>query len=276
MKAKRFFLRALWSLERINVFRYARNLFLFLRYPFMGGYQYEFNSKRKDKCRMRLTLGWNWYDSIPAGWRKAFGKRLLKEIKAEGKREILEQRKQGNKVGWKDLISWCDIKQKWGELVLDASTTKEIMEILRKYELMSTGYCEFCGKPARYRTRWWVSYLCERCYEKHERGVRREPITCEEMQEMKKRDRLTLDDAVTVTTFDYEDVGEEEFQTEEECSARIEELAEMHEDIFGIMCEHKEGEPWVLRKRKSIRRQIDLKKEYGIDFESLWGLGKVV
>lgn len=44
-----------------------------------------------------------------------------------------------------------------------ASTPDYIQDILDKYEVLSYGYCICCGKPARYCTSGWISYLCEDC-----------------------------------------------------------------------------------------------------------------
>ena len=105
---------------------------------------------------------YNAYDLLPRGWKIAFGKQLSDDIKQAGK----ESRKRLGYKTWKNLITWEDIKEKWGSLRLYARTTEEIMHVLEKYEYMSYGYCIFCGQPVRYITKNWVSYQCEKCFSK--------------------------------------------------------------------------------------------------------------
>ena len=102
-----------------------------------------------------------WYDDISLGWRIAFGKQLSDEIKQAGKASRKRLKKH---LRWKDMLQWQQIKEKYGELCIYASTTEEIDKVIRKYELMSICYCEYCGKPARYITDGWITYLCEDCF----------------------------------------------------------------------------------------------------------------
>jgi len=132
-----------------------KNFFFLLKYPFYRVYN-RWNGKF---CGYAYTE----YDFIESGWQIAFGKQLSEDIKRAGK----ESRKRiGKHLSWRKMLYWEQIKEKWGELCLYASCTNEIRKVLDRYELMSIGYCQFCGKPARYRTRGWVSYLCESCFEK--------------------------------------------------------------------------------------------------------------
>ena len=142
-------------INHISFLWHWKNFFFLLKYPFYRAY----NVWKGKFCGYSFTE----YDNIPKGWRIAFGKQMSEEIKKAGK----ESRKRLSKhLSWKKMIQWQQIKEKWGELRLYASATDEIREVLDKYELLSTGYCLFCGKPARYRTYGWIEYLCSDCFEK--------------------------------------------------------------------------------------------------------------
>lgn len=133
---------------------HPKNFFLCLKYPFWKA------TNVWDKSF--LGYSFTWYEAIPKGWRKAFGKELSKDIKLAGK----ATRKRLHKhIKWKDLINWEQIKEKYGELCLYASASEEIQKILEKYECKSIGYCFICGKPARYKTRDWIEFYCEDCFD---------------------------------------------------------------------------------------------------------------
>ena len=100
------------------------------------------------------------YYFISPGWRKAFGKQLLKDIKKAYKLD----KKENPKLTWKEALCFEEIKSKYGTLRLYAMATPRIMEVLEKYEDLSMYYCEHCGKPSKYATRCWVEYLCEDCF----------------------------------------------------------------------------------------------------------------
>ncbi len=102
---------------------------------------------------------YSWYDAIPYGWRKAFGKQMIKEIadalKAEGGRKALKE------------FRITDIKEKWGSLSLYASGyNDEVMKIIEKYEYISLRTCIKCGKTAYGITEGWITPLCKECFNK--------------------------------------------------------------------------------------------------------------
>lgn len=102
-----------------------------------------------------------WYDSIPKGWKIAFGKQLSDDIKKAGK----QTRKKSHKhISWKNMITWEQIKEKYGTLRLYASCSEEIFMVLQKYEDMSKDYCIECGKPAKYMTKDRITFYCEDCF----------------------------------------------------------------------------------------------------------------
>ena len=123
-----------------------------LRYPFVKVYN------RWDGRFMGYSFTED--ESIPAGWRKAFGKDLLKDIKKAGK---LSRKNAHKHLSWKKMIQFQEIKEKWGLLCLYASATDEIDEVLDKYEYLSQFYCIYCGKPTKYITKGYITYICKYC-----------------------------------------------------------------------------------------------------------------
>ena len=92
---------------------------------------------------------------MDAGWRKAFGIQMCKEIKAELKK---------HKFLYKYRI--VQIKEKWGYLHwYDGGTPKDskIYDIIRKYEQISAKTCVVCGKPATKMSTGWISPYCDDC-----------------------------------------------------------------------------------------------------------------
>lgn len=172
-----------------NPFTKIKNYFFIKKYPFMAWYGDPLYPGYPQK--KRADLGHTWYDEIPCGWRIAFGKKLLKDLKNVIKRP-------------KDL-QWEQIKEKWGSLCLYASCSDEVQKVLDRYEVMSIGYCISCGKPARYRTRGWVEYYCEDCHnEKLDLwGKYHEPYTKEQIDKIKEEERLTEKDIPIYTEYDY-------------------------------------------------------------------------
>ena len=167
---------------------YIKNFFFCLRYPF-----WKSRNVWTGKFSGYSSTFYNW---IPAGWRKAFGKELSKDIKKAGK---MSRKRFKKYLTWKQMLSWQDIKSKYGTLRLSAATTREIQEVLCRYELLSRCYCERCGKPARYITSGWTEYLCEDCF-KYRLASSIED--CNKSLEQKLKDqRLTPDDIPTITVY---------------------------------------------------------------------------
>lgn len=74
-----------------------------------------------------------------------------------------------------DKIEYSQIKEKFGTLrvyvdILDDSIDwKEVMNLISKYEVMSSKKCERCGKPASMRNvRGWFSTLCDEHFKEKE------------------------------------------------------------------------------------------------------------
>jgi hypothetical protein len=143
----------------LSAFRSPKTFFFLKKYPFWRGYN----------VWTRRFLGWgnSMYDWIPKGWKKAFGSDLTKDIAAALRADGIPKRK------WTKALQWTDIKEKYGTLRLYADTTDKVQRVLDKYECLSCGYCELCGKPARYVTDGWISYLCEDCFNEEHQGYKR-------------------------------------------------------------------------------------------------------
>ena len=211
-----------------KLFRKIKNFFFCLKYPVWKFYRWDY-SKRKYKLDYSTT----WYESIPIGWRKAFGKQLSEELTKVAKEEFKRVRKEPlkykeyKKNSLQRVISWSDIKEKYGELRLDCScTTDKIQDVLNKYELLSIGYCIYCGKPARYKTGGWITFMCEDCFNNYLDGFGNEKIKLQCLE----KDRLTKKDIPAIYSY--------------------------HKGMNG----------------KLIKKRINIKKKYGIDFKSLWDI----
>ena len=122
----------------------------------------------------------NEYDALETGWKIAFGKQLLDELKAELKR-----------VNFLYKYRIFDIKEKHGSLQWDSGAVpadSNIYNITRKYENLSYNYCIHCGKPTKWVTRGWITYICDECAHKTRRDGTCEidycdPIVDEEQNE---------------------------------------------------------------------------------------------
>jgi hypothetical protein len=95
-------------------------------------------------------------DAMPYGWRKAFGIQMCKDIK----NALI------NELGYKGLFNYriSQIKEKFGSLRwYDNGGTKNIHNIIDKYEDLSYKTCINCGKPATKISQGWISPYCDDC-----------------------------------------------------------------------------------------------------------------
>ena len=91
-------------------------------------------------------------DSMPEGWRRAFGEQMCEEINEEIK--TWSKYHQEN-------FHITDIKEKWGFLHFYTNYgSDDLYKIIDKYEEMSKRICIHCGKPARWITRGWYMPVC--------------------------------------------------------------------------------------------------------------------
>ena len=92
-------------------------------------------------------------DDMPDGWRKAFGIKMCKEIKAELK-----------KHNYLRKYRITQIKEKFGGLRwYDAGSPQSIFDIISKYGHLSQTICINCGKPATCISAGYVSPYCDDC-----------------------------------------------------------------------------------------------------------------
>jgi len=98
---------------------------------------------------------YNEWDAMPEGWNKAFGKQYLKELKKQLKKD---------KMLYKFRI--MDLKEKFGALRLYVNYgSKELYNIIDKYESLSYKTCIKCGKPATKYSEGWICPYCDGCYD---------------------------------------------------------------------------------------------------------------
>lgn len=155
-----------------KIFRCIKNYFFCKRYPFMQAR----NVWTGEPCGYEFT----WYDDIPKGWRKAFGKQFLKELK-----RVL---KKNNEM---ESFRFHQIKEKYGSLRLySGSATSETLNVLLKYESLSEKYCYFCGKPVKYETQGYILYVCEKCFEREIQRRAHQLDTFEKIEAYKEECRL--------------------------------------------------------------------------------------
>lgn len=158
--------------------RRIKNLFLCLRFPFL----------KLPKNNYKDT----WYDFIPCGWQKAFGKKLCKDLKAALKVDNCVK-----------TFKFRDIKEKYGELRMCAEGFgDETSRVLTYYEVISKGYCIDCGEPARFVTKGWIEFYCEGCFITEWLRHHNELEELDNYFKSEKECRLTKEDIPTVITTD--------------------------------------------------------------------------
>lgn len=213
-----------------------------------------------------LGYEYTWYDDIPEGWRKAFGKDLSDEILKAGSTYLKEHKDKK----WTDILQWEDIKEKFGELRLYASAIDEIQDILTKYSYLSTCFCIECGNQAHYVTKGYLTYLCPECAKKM-------PMEC--------LHRLTESDIPHVEKAKDTVVKREMFLSERKCDAAMAKREKLDEEanpprsyiyhkVWKEQQELGEDRPiWVLERIKREFVEVNLLKEYGVDYRKCWGIG---
>lgn len=261
-------------------FRCLHNYFFCKKYPFWkltdSWYCYNtvINDKRIGNKNFFIKYSHTWYDDIPTGWQKAFGKKLSKEIKQAGSKYLREHKNKS----WNDILSFQQIKEKWGELCLYASAIDSITYILDKYELMSIGYCICCGKPARYLTEGWISFQCEKCFEENDcwkyKGNKKIPPDKSGMIEYKAKRRLSYSNIPELTKYEYNTIKSETFKTKKDAEDKYNKLCDDPNRPNNMVYKKFENEDktWTIQHQKQITHIINPKKEFNIDFESLWNL----
>lgn len=115
------------------------------RYPFLIPW----------KVRQGIIKDFNYdytlLDWMEPGWREAFGIQMCEELRqALIAADVLDRYQVG------------DIKEKYGELRWYSwGGTQEVVDIEKKYLLLSRKICGKCGKPATYVGTFWIYPYCD-------------------------------------------------------------------------------------------------------------------
>lgn len=99
------------------------------------------------------------YIGVDDGWYD-----LLRDMFAEVQLEL-------SKYIQEDDTYFVQIKEKFGNLrvYMAGDTTKEIYDVIEKYERLSGKVCEICGKAgSKTKNRSYVQTLCDSCKHKHD------------------------------------------------------------------------------------------------------------
>lgn len=158
-----------WKEKRKTI---RENKKLCKQYPFLIPWN-RFTGKLITESMERYDWSWTELDSMPDGWRKAFGIQMCDEI-----RESL--------VEVNDLNRWriVQMKEKYGRLLIydnGAMVGCRVHDIERKYEALSEKTCVVCGKPATRITLGWICPYCDDCCP---------PVGYESIDEWFKEDRV--------------------------------------------------------------------------------------
>lgn len=119
------------------------------KYPFLAFHNYDGS----------IDYEGTWYDSMPRGWRIAFGDLMMDDIKA-----CLE------KANYVDKFHIENIKEKYGELRfyysgVPESVFDELNNIIETYSTLSQNICIECGEidVPEFKSG-WIEPLCLKCY----------------------------------------------------------------------------------------------------------------
>lgn len=131
-----------------------KNKELVSKYPFLAFKEYNFDTDSyyiPDDYDYEST----WLDSMPDGWRNAFGEQLCQELK-----EALDE------FDYADKYIIVQIKEKFGGLrIYDNGIPRgcKVHDIISKYEDISEKTCIGCGKPATKISLGWICPWCDDC-----------------------------------------------------------------------------------------------------------------
>lgn len=93
-----------------------------------------------------------WAEELPQGWRKLF---------LQCCEDIGETLK---KTGQLNTFRFNQVKEKYNTMrMYHQGTSREVQDILNKYEYLSNFVCQKCGKPAQYETEGWITSYCTDC-----------------------------------------------------------------------------------------------------------------
>lgn len=132
----------------------VRNFDLIRKYPFLlpkNRWDLSLDLNGEDGFDFTYTE----IDSMPYGWYKAFGEKMLDELK-----EFFN--KHNPNAMYQYMI--MDIKEKYGGLRwYDNGLPEGGYDIISKYEDLSYNTCFICGEPSTYMTTGYILPLCDKC-----------------------------------------------------------------------------------------------------------------
>lgn len=141
----------------MKLLRKIKNRFVLHKYPFWKIY----NMYTGDFIGYESS----WYDEIPYGWRKSFGKQLSEELRALGEKLL----RQNPQLTWKDILKIDCVKEKWGGLTIYFTGDDSFYPIIEKYRDLSFTRCIYCGKSVKYKSSGWIYFVCGECAKKMEK-----------------------------------------------------------------------------------------------------------
>lgn len=135
-----------------------KNYELCMKYPFLAPKEM-FGEEDED-----YDYSYTYLDSIPTGWRIAFGDRWASDVQHAINKLPEDER---------DRIYVLQLKEKYGQLRQYFShCTDELRDVFYKYEGLSERTCIGCGAPATKISTGWISPYCDKCAEQvHDKFV---------------------------------------------------------------------------------------------------------
>lgn len=135
------------------------------------------------------------YDNIATGWRIAFGKFLLEDL-----REALV------KTNYLDEFRFTQIKEKYGSLRLYCNgAPEEVYDVLQKYEFISEYICIKCGSPQAcvVDDYGWYLPLCKDCWDKANKHREEKGYKTISYEEAVGKKSWELPDSYTITRYSH-------------------------------------------------------------------------
>jgi hypothetical protein len=106
--------------------------------------------------RIFILPTYNEWEAVEPGWKKAFGKEYLNELRTQLKKDGLLYK-----------FRIMQIKEKWGTFRLYfCNGSDKIHDIVNKYEHLSWNYCVKCGESSEVVSTGWTLPLCKKCADK--------------------------------------------------------------------------------------------------------------
>ena len=127
------------------------------KYPWLQPSAHWYNGriiKKRD-----WNYSWTWYDDMPKGWKKCFGKMFLEEL------DIAIR-----KAGLYNVFGIDQLKEKYGRLECYVhGFNDEINQIIDKYSYISQNVCISCGTiDVPMVNDSWISPFCFSCFKKYQ------------------------------------------------------------------------------------------------------------